>query len=87
MTAFDADTGTRRRVLQTSPQTEQQKGHHAGRDEHPGGPAGFATVNPFISRHDTNGLIEFLKRVFRATEATPQQQDPRPATPDADSPA
>ncbi len=31
-------------------------------------PAGYATVNPFIITYDTNGLIDFLKRVFRATE-------------------
>lgn len=31
-------------------------------------PAGYATVNPFIITHDANGLVEFLQRVFGATE-------------------
>ena len=34
----------------------------------PAAPAGYATVNPFIIAHDANGLIGFLKQVFRATE-------------------
>jgi hypothetical protein len=31
-------------------------------------PAGYATVNPFIITHDADGLIDFLKQVFRVTE-------------------
>jgi PhnB protein len=34
----------------------------------PAAPEGYATVNPFIITHDANGLIDFLKRVFGATE-------------------
>jgi PhnB protein len=34
----------------------------------PAAPAGYATVNPFIITDDANGLIDFLKQVFRATE-------------------
>src|SRR5215207_3106873 len=34
----------------------------------PAAPAGYATVNPFIITHDANGLIDFLKQVFGATE-------------------
>jgi uncharacterized glyoxalase superfamily protein PhnB len=34
----------------------------------PAAPAGYATVNPFIITHDADGLIDFLKRVFGATE-------------------
>lgn len=34
----------------------------------PRAPAGYATVNPFIITDDANGLIDFLKQVFRATE-------------------
>ena len=34
----------------------------------PAAPAGYATVNPFIITQDANGLIEFLRQVFRATE-------------------
>jgi uncharacterized glyoxalase superfamily protein PhnB len=34
----------------------------------PAAPAGYATVSPFIIAHDANGLIGFLKQVFRASE-------------------
>ena len=34
----------------------------------PAAPSGYATVNPFIIVDDANGLIEFLKQVFGATE-------------------
>jgi PhnB protein len=34
----------------------------------PAAPGGYATVNPFIITHDANGLIDFLKEVFGATE-------------------
>ena len=34
----------------------------------PAAPAGYATVNPFIIADDANGLIDFLKEVFGATE-------------------
>jgi PhnB protein len=34
----------------------------------PAAPAGYATVNPFIITHDADGLIDFVKQVFGATE-------------------
>jgi hypothetical protein len=34
----------------------------------PAAPAGYATVNPFIITREANGLIDFLKEVFGATE-------------------
>jgi PhnB protein len=34
----------------------------------PTAPVGYATINPFIITDDADGLIDFLKRVFRATE-------------------
>ena len=34
----------------------------------PEAPAGYNTINPFIIAHDANGLIEFLRQVFHATE-------------------
>jgi PhnB protein len=34
----------------------------------PAAPEGYATVNPFIITRDANGLIDFLKQVFRASE-------------------
>jgi PhnB protein len=34
----------------------------------PAAPTGYATVNPFIITSDANGLIDFLKQVFGATE-------------------
>jgi hypothetical protein len=34
----------------------------------PAAPAGYATVNPFVITHDVDGLIDFLKQVFRVTE-------------------
>ncbi len=34
----------------------------------PAAPEGYGTVNPFIIADDADGLIEFLKKVFGATE-------------------
>lgn len=34
----------------------------------PAVPAGYGTVNPFIITHDADGLIDFLKQVFGATD-------------------
>ena len=34
----------------------------------PAAPEGYGTVNPFIIADDADGLIEFLKEVFGATE-------------------
>jgi PhnB protein len=34
----------------------------------PAASAGYATVNPFIITQDADGLIDFLKQVFGATE-------------------
>ena len=38
------------------------------RTNSPAAPEGYGTVNPFIIAHDADGLIEFLKEVFGATE-------------------
>ena len=56
------------RILETDPGTERQGGTMHSETTIPAAPAGYATVNPFIIADDANGLIEFLKQVFSATE-------------------
>jgi PhnB protein len=56
------------RILEAHARTEQQGDTMQSETNIPATPAGYATVNPFIITHGANGLIDFLKQVFRATE-------------------